>query len=145
MSSTLIISVIASYFALLILISYFTGKSDSNESFFLGDKQSPWYIVAFGMLGATLSGITFISVPGKVATDSFSYMQMTLGFFFGYLVIALVLIPLYYRMNLTSIYGYLKQRFGNSAYKTGASFFLLSRLMGASLRLYIVANVLQDL
>jgi solute:Na+ symporter, SSS family len=143
MSSTLIISVIACYFLLLILISYFTGKSDSNESFFLGDKQSPWYVVAFGMLGATLSGITFISVPGKVDASAFSYMQMTMGFFFGYLIIALVLIPLYYRMNLTSIYGYLKKRFGNSSYKTGASFFLLSRVIGASLRLYIVANVLQ--
>jgi len=143
MSTTLIISVIAGYFSLLILISYFTGKSDSNDSFFLGDKQSPWYVVAFGMLGATLSGITFISVPGKVDASAFSYMQMTMGFFFGYLIIALVLIPLYYRMNLTSIYGYLKKRFGNSSYKTGASFFLLSRVIGASLRLYIVANVLQ--
>ena len=143
MTSSLIISVIVAYFLLLILISYFTGKSDSNDSFFLGDKQSPWYVVAFGMLGATLSGITFISVPGKVAEDAFSYMQMTMGFFFGYLIIALVLIPLYYRMNLTSIYGYLKERFGNSSYKTGASFFLLSRVIGASLRLYIVANVLQ--
>ena len=143
MSSTLILSVIVGYFILLILISYFTGKSDSNDSFFLGDKQSPWYVVAFGMLGATLSGITFISVPGKVDASAFSYMQMTMGFFFGYLIIALVLIPLYYRMNLTSIYGYLKERFGNSSYKTGASFFLISRLIGASLRLYIVANVLQ--
>lgn len=143
MSTTLIISVIAGYFLLLILISYFTGKSDSNDSFFLGDKQSPWYVVAFGMLGATLSGITFISVPGKVDASAFSYMQMTMGFFFGYLIIALVLIPLYYRMNLTSIYGYLQKRFGNSSYKTGASFFLLSRVIGASLRLYIVANVLQ--
>ncbi len=143
MSSSLIISVIVSYFLLLILISYITGKSDSNDSFFLGDKQSPWYVVAFGMLGATLSGITFISVPGKVHASAFSYMQMTLGFFFGYLIIALVLIPLYYRMNLTSIYGYLKERFGAFSYRTGASFFLLSRVIGASLRLYIVANVLQ--
>ena len=94
MSSTLILSVIVGYFILLILISYFTGKSDSNDSFFLGDKQSPWYVVAFGMLGATLSGITFISVPGKVDASAFSYMQMTLGFFFGYLIIALVLIPI---------------------------------------------------
>ena len=143
MSSSLILSVIVGYFILLILISYFTGKSDSNDSFFLGDKQSPWYVVAFGMLGATLSGITFISIPGKVIDNSFSYMQMTMGFFFGYLIIALVLIPLYYRMNLTSIYGYLKERFGNSSYKIGSSFFLLSRVMGASLRLYVVANVLQ--
>ena len=143
MSSTLILSVIATYFLLLIFISYFTGKSDSNNAFFLGDKKSPWYIVAFGMLGATLSGITFISVPGKVQTSAFSYMQMTFGFLLGYIIIATILIPLYYRLNLTSIYGYLKGRFGNSTYKTGASFFLLSRVIGASLRLYIMANVLQ--
>ncbi len=143
MSSTLILTVIATYFLLLIVISYLTGKSDSNASFFLGDKKSPWYVVAFGMLGATLSGITFISVPGKVETSAFSYMQMTFGFLVGYIIIATILIPLYYRMNLTSIYGYLKTRFGNSTYKTGASFFLLSRVIGASLRLYIMANVLQ--
>ena len=143
MSSTLILTVIAAYFLVLIVISYLTGRSDSNASFFLGDKKSPWYIVAFGMLGATLSGITFISVPGKVDSSAFSYMQMTFGFFVGYMIIALVLIPLYYRLNLTSIYGYLKARFGNSTYKTGASFFLLSRVIGASLRLYIMANVLQ--
>ena len=143
MSSTLILTVIAAYFLLLIFISYFTGKSDSNNAFFLGDKKSPWYIVAFGMLGATLSGITFISVPGKVQESAFSYMQMTFGFLLGYIIIATILIPLYYRLNLTSIYGYLKERFGNSTYKTGASFFLLSRVIGASLRLYIMANVLQ--
>jgi len=150
MSSTLILSVIVGYFILLILISYFTGKSDSNDSFFLGDKQSPWYVVAFGMIGATLSGMTFISIPGTVgAVDklsgeipAFSYMQMTFGFFIGYIVIATVLIPLYYKLNLTSIYGYLKVRFGNSSYKTGASWFLISRIMGASARLFIVSNVL---
>jgi Na+/proline symporter len=143
MSSTLILTVIAIYFLLLIFISYYTGKSDSNSAFFLGDKKSPWYIVAFGMLGATLSGITFISVPGKVQASAFSYMQMTFGFLLGYILIATILIPLYYRLNLTSIYGYLKKRFGNNTYKTGASFFLLSRVIGASLRLYIMANVLQ--
>ena len=143
MSSTLILTVISTYFLLLIFISYFTGRSDSNNTFFLGDKKSPWYIVAFGMLGATLSGITFISVPGKVQESAFSYMQMTFGFLIGYIIIATILIPLYYRLNLTSIYGYLKGRFGNSTYKTGASFFLLSRVIGASLRLYIMANVLQ--
>ena len=139
MSSTLIISVIVIYFLVLVGISFITGKSDSNASFFSGDKQSPWYIVAFGMIGASLSGVTFISVPGWVATSEFSYMQMVLG----YLVIATVLMPLYYRMNLTSIYGYLKDRFGNSSYKTGAIFFLISRVIGASFRLYLVANVLQ--
>jgi solute:Na+ symporter, SSS family len=143
MSSTLIISVIVAYFLVLILISYLTGKSDSNDSFFLGDKQSPWYIVAFGMIGASLSGVTFISVPGWVEASQFSYMQMVLGYLLGYLVIATVLMPLYYRMNLTSIYGYLKERFGNSSYKTGAIFFLISRVIGASFRLYLVANVMQ--
>jgi len=143
MSSTLIISVIIIYFLVLVGISFITGKSDSNASFFSGDKQSPWYIVAFGMIGASLSGVTFISVPGWVATSGFSYMQMVLGYLLGYLVIATVLMPLYYRMNLTSIYGYLQSRFGNSSYKTGAIFFLISRVIGASFRLYLVANVLQ--
>lgn len=143
MSSTLIISVIVAYFLLLIVISYLTGKSDSNASFFLGDKKSPWYIVAFGMIGASLSGVTFISVPGWVEASQFSYMQMVLGYLLGYLVIATILMPMYYRMNLTSIYGYLKERFGNSSYKTGSSFFLISRVIGASFRLYLVANVLQ--
>ena len=143
MSSTLIISVIVIYFLVLVGISFITGKSDSNASFFSGDKQSPWYIVAFGMIGASLSGVTFISVPGWVASSGFSYMQMVFGYLLGYLVIATVLMPLYYRMNLTSIYGYLQSRFGNSSYKTGAIFFLISRVIGASFRLYLVANVLQ--
>lgn len=143
MSSTLIISVIIIYFLVLVGISFLTGKSDSNASFFSGDKQSPWYIVAFGMIGASLSGVTFISVPGWVATSEFSYMQMVLGYLLGYLVIATVLMPLYYRMSLTSIYGYLKGRFGISSYKTGAIFFLISRVIGTSFRLYLVANVLQ--
>ena len=143
MSSTLIVSVIVIYFLVLVGISFLTGKSDSNASFFSGDKQSPWYIVAFGMIGASLSGVTFISVPGWVATSEFSYMQMVFGYLFGYLVIATVLMPLYYRMNLTSIYTYLQDRFGNSSYKTGAIFFLISRVIGAAFRLYLVANVLQ--
>ena len=131
------------YFLLLILISYFTGKSDSNDAFFLGNKQSPWYIVSFGMIGATLSGVTFISVPGWVADSQFSYMQMILGMTAGYIVIANVLMPIYYRMNLTSIYAYLGDRFGESTHQTGAFFFLLSRTIGASFRLYLVANVMQ--
>ena len=134
MSSTLIISVIIIYFLVLVGISFLTGKSDSNASFFSGDKQSPWYIVAFGMIGASLSGVTFISVPGWVEASEFSYMQMVFGYLLGYLVIATVLMPLYYRMNLTSIYGYLQRRFGNSSYKTGAIFFLISRIIGASFR-----------
>jgi len=152
MSSTLILSVIVGYFILLIIISYFTGKSDSNKSFFLGDRESPWYIVAFGMIGATLSGMTFISIPGSVGSldkltgqiPAFSYMQMTFGFLIGYIIIATVLIPLYYRLNLTSIYGYLKERYGNYSYKTGASWFLISRIMGASARLFIVSYILQE-
>ncbi len=143
MSSTLIVSVIIIYFLVLVGISFLTGKSDSNASFFSGDKQSPWYIVAFGMIGASLSGVTFISVPGWVATSEFSYMQMVFGYLLGYLIIATVLMPLYYRMNLTSIYTYLQDRFGNSSYKTGAIFFLISRVIGAAFRLYLVANVLQ--
>ena len=143
MSPILILSIVAAYFIVLILISYFTGKSDSNDAFFLGDKQSPWYIVAFGMIGASLSGVTFISVPGWVADSQFSYMQMVLGMTAGYFVIANVLMPIYYKMNLTSIYSYLGDRFGESSHKTGAFFFLLSRTIGASFRLYLVANVMQ--
>ena len=143
MSPTLILSIIAIYFLVLILISYFTGKSDSNDAFFLGNKQSPWFIVSFGMIGATLSGVTFISVPGWVADSQFSYMQMILGMTAGYIVIANVLMPIYYRMNLTSIYAYLGDRFGESTHQTGAFFFLLSRTIGASFRLYLVANVMQ--
>ena len=134
MSPVLILSIVAAYFIVLILISYFTGKSDSNDAFFLGDKQSPWYIVAFGMIGASLSGVTFISVPGWVADSQFSYMQMVLGMTAGYFVIANVLMPIYYKMNLTSIYSYLGDRFGESSHKTGAFFFLLSRTIGASTR-----------
>ena len=143
MSPILILSIVAAYFIVLILISYFTGKSDSNDAFFLGDKQSPWYIVAFGMIGASLSGVTFISVPGWVADSQFSYMQMVLGMTAGYFVIANVLMPIYYKMNLTSIYSYLGDRFGESSHKTGAFFFLLSRTIGASFGLYLVANVMQ--
>ena len=143
MSSIIILSCIALYFSLLFLISYFTGKNDSNETFFLGNRNSPWYIVAYGMIGTTLSGITFISVPGWVASSQFSYLQMVFGFFVGYFVIARILLPLYYRLELTSIYTYLRDRFGNSSYKTGSSFFLLSRTIGASFRLYLIATVLQ--
>lgn len=143
MTSTQIILLIAAYFGVLILISYITGKKSGNDAFFKGNKQSPWYVVAFGMIGASLSGVTFISVPGWIETSKFSYMQVVFGYMLGYLVIGTVLLPLYYKMNLTSIYTYLEERFGNYAYKTGASFFLLSRVVGASFRLYLVANVLQ--
>ncbi|TRO65296.1 sodium:solute symporter [Christiangramia sabulilitoris] len=138
-----VLILIAAYFAVLILISYFTGRGGSNAEFFKANKQAPWYLVAFGMIGASLSGITFISIPGTVEADSFSYFQVVLGYTVGYAVIGQVLLPLYYKMNLTSIYTYLETRFGNASYKTGASFFLLSRVVGASFRLFLVANVLQ--
>ena len=143
MSPVFILSIIALYFLVLISISFFTGKSDSNEAFFLGNKQSPWYVVAFGMIGATLSGVTFISVPGWVADSQFSYLQMVMGMTAGYYVIAGILMPIYYKMNLTSIYVYLGDRFGTASHKTGSFFFLLSRTIGASFRLYLVANVMQ--
>ncbi|TNE28700.1 MAG: sodium:solute symporter [Bacteroidetes bacterium] len=143
MNANLILLLILLYFAVLLIIAKVTGKNDSNETFFTGNRNSPWYVVAFGMIGASLSGVTFISVPGWVAGSQFSYMQMVLGYFAGYMVIAHVLLPLYYRLNLTSIYSYLEERFGRSTYKTGASFFLLSRIVGASFRLFLVANILQ--
>ncbi|MFD2516712.1 sodium:solute symporter [Salinimicrobium flavum] len=138
-----ILLLIAAYFLTLIFISWITGRKSDNATFFKANRQSPWYIVAFGMIGASLSGVTFISVPGWVEASQFSYMQVVLGYVVGYLVIGLVLLPLYYRMNLTSIYTYLEGRFGYYSYKTGASFFLLSRVVGASFRLFLVANVLQ--
>ena len=139
MSPQTVIWIIVLYFGVLILISFLTGKDDSNQAFFIGKKQSPWYIVAFGMIGASLSGVTFISIPGWVATNQFSYMQMVSGYLAGYLVIGTVLMPLYYKLNLTSIYSYLEQRFGFWSYKTGAFYFLLSRVIGASFRLFLVA------
>ncbi|EDM43940.1 sodium/solute symporter [unidentified eubacterium SCB49] len=140
-----ILLLIATYFGILLIISFLTNKGGSNSDFFKAGKKSPWYLVAFGMIGASLSGVTFISVPGAVETNSFGYFQVVLGYTIGYAVISLVLLPLYYKLNLTSIYTYLEGRFGNASYKTGASFFLLSRIVGASFRLYLVAIVLQDL
>ena len=142
MSAFLVLSVIVVYFTIILLISQRTGRGADNASFFLGNRKSPWYIVAFGMIGASLSGVTFISVPGWVGESQFSYMQMVLGYLAGYAVIALILLPLYYRLRLTSIYTYLEGRFGIRSYKTGAVFFLISRVIGASFRLYLVANVL---
>jgi Na+/proline symporter len=138
-----IILLIVAYFSVLILISYITGKSADNRTFFKANNSSPWYLVAFGMIGASLSGVTFISVPGWVEGQNMSYFQMVLGYVVGYAVIGLVLLPLYYKLNLTSIYTYLDDRFGKYSYKTGASFFLLSRTIGAAFRLFLVANVLQ--
>jgi len=127
------------------LISFLTNKGGTNAEFFKANRQSPWYLVAFGMIGASLSGVTFISVPGWVEASQFSYFQVVLGYTVGYAVIGLVLLPLYYKLNLTSIYTYLDGRFGRYSYKTGASFFILSRIVGASFRLYLVAVVLQNL
>ena len=143
MQPTQIILLIAVYFGVLILISYLTGKEDSNEAFFKANKSAPWYLVAFGMIGASLSGVTFISVPGLVEGQQFAYLQGVLGFFVGYLIVLLVLIPLYYQLNVTSIYQYLEDRFGKTSYKTGAFFFLISRVTGASFRLYLVALAMQ--
>lgn len=143
MSAIQIIILIIAYFGVLILISYFTGKEDSNDAFFKANKTAPWYLVAFGMIGASLSGVTFISVPGAVAANQFGYLQVVFGYFFGYLIIAYVLLPIYYKLNLTSIYTYLKDRFGTISYKTGAFAFLISRTVGAAFRLFLVAKVLQ--
>ena len=143
MSASTVILIIGAYFLMLIAISFFTAKKADSSTFFTGNRQSPWFLVAFGMIGASLSGVTFISVPGWVGTSQFSYMQMVLGYLVGYFVIATVLMPLYYRLNLVSIYGYLEQRFGFWSYKTGAFYFLLSRTIGAAFRLFLVAGVLQ--
>ncbi|TLF43117.1 sodium:solute symporter [Maribacter aurantiacus] len=144
MTASHILLLIGSYFALLLLISYFTGKNDSNEDFFKAGKQSPWYLVAFGMVGASLSGVTFISVPGWVDASKFSYLQVVFGYLVGYFVTAYVLLPIYYRQNLTSIYEYLDSRFGFVSYKVGAISFFVSRVLGAAFRLFLVAIVLQQ-
>ncbi len=143
MTPALILSVVAAYSILLFIVVWWTSRNADNESYFIGNKSSKWYVVAYGMIGASLSGVTFMSVPGAVATTQFSYMQVVFGYLFGYAVIALVLMPVYYRMNLTSIYTYLETRFGNNSYLTGSFFFILSRTIGAAFRLYIVINVLQ--
>ncbi len=143
MSTWLIFIVIFSFFALLLGVSHFTSRNANTETFFTGNRRSPWYLVAFGMIGSTISGVTFISVPGEVGNSAWTYLQFLLGNFLGYWIIALVLIPLYYRLNLVSIYTYLDQRFGIRSYKTGAFFFIISQTIGASFRLYLAAGVLQ--
>lgn len=142
MSPILIVVTIVLYFLVLMTIAHFTGEN-SNSGFFMGNRESKWYVVAFGMIGASLSGVTFISVPGWVADSHFTYMQMVLGYLVGYAVIITVLLPLYYRLNLTSIYSYLGDRFGTNSYKVGAWFFMVSRVIGASFRLYLVAMVFE--
>lgn len=143
MKESLILIILACYFSILMLISYLTGKKSNNKTFFTGNRQSPWFLVAFGMIGTSISGVTFVSVPGMPLSIDMTYMQTVLGFSVGYLVVAHLLLPLYYKLNLTSIYTYLEDRFGNRAYKTGASFFLLSKIIGAAARLYIVVLILQ--
>jgi len=143
MTPLLILSIFLVYTILLFVVTWFTSRKADSNSFFLGNKVSPWFVVAYGMIGASLSGVTFMSVPGWVKDTQFSYMVVVLGYLFGYFVIALVLLPLYYRLKLTSIYSYLDQRFGFWSYKTGAGFFILSRTLGASLRMFLVINVLQ--
>ena len=146
MKSAYILIVIVVYFGVLMLISYLTSRKGSgNDEFFRANKSSKWYVVAIAMIGTSISGVTFVSVPGMVRNLDMTYMQMVLGFFFGYLVIAYVLLPLYYRLNLTTIYGYLDQRYGPKSYKTGAWFFLISKIVGAAARLYLVAFILQRL
>lgn len=140
-----ILYIIGIYFSILLLIAWITGrKNSSNEAFFLGNRKSPWYIVSIGMIGTSLSGVTFVSVPGMVRSIDMTYMQTVFGFFFGYIIIAKVLLPLYYRLQLTSIYSYLDGRIGRHSYKTGASFFLLSKIVGAAARLYLVVLILQN-
>lgn len=139
----IIILTIAGYFLLLLAISYFTGRGSDNSTFFTGNRRAPWPVVAFAMVGAAISGVTFISVPGMVVNKGFAYLQMVLGFIVGYMLIAFVLVPLFYKRNLISIYGYLEERFGQSTYKAGAWFFFLSKMLGAAVRFFVVCAVLQ--
>src|SRR5512136_616741 len=143
MSPALILGIFIAYTALLFTVTWITARKANNQSYFIGNKKSPWFVVAYGMIGASLSGVTFMSVPGWVKDTQFSYMVVVFGYFVGYIIIALVLLPLYYRLKLTSIYTYLEQRLGFWSYKTGAGFFILSRTLGASLRMFLVINVLQ--
>ena len=144
MSSIQILIVISLYFGVLLLISKLTSKNDNNSDFFKAGKKAPWYLVAFGMVGASLSGVTFISVPGWIESSQFSYLQVVIGYFAGYIVVSNILLPVYYKLNVTSIYEYLNTRFGYVAHKTGAVYFFISRLLGASFRLFLVAIVLQQ-
>ena len=143
MSPTILFSFVLGYFLILLLVAYFTSRNSNNDSFFIGNRNSNWMLVAFGMIGTSLSGVTFVSVPGTVGGAGFQYFQVVIGYFLGYLVIAFVLLPIYYKLNLTSIYLYLQKRFGPVSYKTGAIFFIVSRALGATARMYLVVNILQ--
>lgn len=143
MSPALLFSFVIGYFVILLIVANRTSRNSNNESFFIGNRSSNWMLVAFGMIGTSLSGVTFVSVPGAVGHDAFAYFQITIGYLIGYTIIAFVLLPVYYRLNVTSIYNYLSSRFGFSAYKTGSAFFILSRTLGATARLYLVVEILQ--
>ncbi len=143
MSASLLFVFVIAYFLLLLSVAWYTSRNATNESFFIGNRNSNWMLVSFGMIGTSLSGVTFVSVPGTVGAQAFSYFQVVVGYFFGYIIVAFVLLPLYYKMQLTSIYNYLLNRFGFTAYKTGSFFFIVSRVLGATARLYLVINVLQ--
>ena len=145
MSASVLLSVVLGYFLLLLAVAWRTSRRADNEAFFIGGRRSPWALVAFGMVGTSLSGVTFISVPGTVASSGFGYLQIVLGHVLGYAIVAFVLLPLYYRLGLTSIYRYLRDRFGSTSHRTGAALFLVSRTLGATARLYLVVRVLQDM
>ena len=144
MTAPVLLAFVLGYFALLLGVAWWTSRRADNEAFFIGSRSSPWLLVAFGMVGTSLSGVTFISVPGAVGLTQFTYLQIVLGHVLGYLVVAFVLLPLYYRHGLTSIYGYLEHRLGPRSYRTGAAIFVVSRTLGATARLYLVVRVLQD-
>lgn len=139
----IILFTLLAYFIVLFALSRITGRRATNSTFYRGDRRSPWYMVAFGMVGASISGVTYVSVPGMVTTSGMTYLQMCLGFIPGYFIVAFVLLPIYYKLNLTTIYTYLNNRFGPRAYKTGSWFFLLSKMLGASLRFYVVCLIVQ--
>ena len=141
MNPLLVAALLSGYFLILLLVAYLTSRSATTETFFTANRKSPWFVVAFGMIGTTISGVTFISVPGEVGHSAFTYFQFVMGNFVGYLVIAFLLLPVYYRMNLISIYSYLEERLGFFSYKSGSFFFLLSRTIGAAFRMYLVAEV----
>ncbi len=145
MTPWIVMATIIGYFALLFIVSFLAGRKTDNAGFFTGNRATPWYLAAFAMIGAAISGVTFISVPGMVAAKGYSYLQMVLGFIVGYFAIAFILVPLFYRRNLISIYGYLEQRFGQNTYRTGAWFFFVSKMLGAAVRFYVVCVVLQIL
>ncbi len=143
MSPFVLFSFVLGYFLVLLVVAYFTSRNSNNDSFFIGNRNSNWMLVAFGMIGTSLSGVTFVSVPGTVGSAAFQYFQIVIGYFIGYLVVAFILLPIYYKLNLTSIYLYLEKRFGIVSYKTGALFFIVSRALGATARMYLVVNILQ--